>query len=218
MTQNQISYWNLKETERSNQATEKETKRANQAREVETNRHNTVVEEETERHNRATELLTSQSNAEQARHNAATEMVAQFNAEEQQRSNLANEQLAAERNQISWSQLDFSYAQLGETIRHNRETEDQNLLAIGETMRSHRENEFLTDQYQTELARHNRASETNDFLNVGTRTVQNNINSAAQRTNEQNSKTERRNKTIRTITGGLGDVLGAAKNGAALLQ
>lgn len=48
MTQNQIAYWNLQET-----------KRSNQVREGETNRHNVVTESETNRANLRKEELTA---------------------------------------------------------------------------------------------------------------------------------------------------------------
>lgn len=69
MTSNQIAYWNLQETKRSNAARETETARSNRAREGETSRHNVVQEgidrsrvgvergklAETQLHNRKTE-------------------------------------------------------------------------------------------------------------------------------------------------------------------
>lgn len=44
MTTNQIAYWNLKESQRANQARENENVRSNMARETETKRHNTTNE------------------------------------------------------------------------------------------------------------------------------------------------------------------------------
>lgn len=45
MTQNQIAYWTLQETKRSNQIREGETERSNKAKEYETNRANVRKEE-----------------------------------------------------------------------------------------------------------------------------------------------------------------------------
>lgn len=66
MTANQIAYWNLQETKRSNQVKEgisqgtlDETKRSNVARETETNRSNVARETETARSNKAKEALTA---------------------------------------------------------------------------------------------------------------------------------------------------------------
>lgn len=51
MTQNQIAYWSLQETKRSNQIREGETFRHNVATESETSRHNIAGENELHRHN-----------------------------------------------------------------------------------------------------------------------------------------------------------------------
>lgn len=102
MTHNQINYWNLQETKRSNVANEKETNRHNVATETETNRHNVATERidlgklsETQRHNLATEGLTGREldikqgtlnetirsnqarEAEASRHNLADENISQ---------------------------------------------------------------------------------------------------------------------------------------------
>lgn len=45
MTQNQIAYWTLEETKRSNQARETETNRSNSAREAEEHRKNVASED-----------------------------------------------------------------------------------------------------------------------------------------------------------------------------
>lgn len=73
MTHNQIEYWKLRETQRSNRVNEGETKRHNIAGEAETNRSNIAHEvisagtlAENTRHNKASEN-------ENFRHNAATE-------------------------------------------------------------------------------------------------------------------------------------------------
>lgn len=69
MTQNQIAYWNLQETMRTNRAKEdiqtntlEETKRSNIARETETNRSNIAKETETNRSNIAKETETHRNN------------------------------------------------------------------------------------------------------------------------------------------------------------
>lgn len=51
MTQNQIAYWSLQETKRSNLIREAETERSNKAKETETNRSNVARETETKRSN-----------------------------------------------------------------------------------------------------------------------------------------------------------------------
>lgn len=62
MTTNQIAFWNLKETERSNKAKEDEAHRSNIAKETETVRSNQAREQETNRSNLASERITSSNN------------------------------------------------------------------------------------------------------------------------------------------------------------
>lgn len=100
MTHNQIDYWNLQETKRSNLAKETETNRHNVAFENETNRHNVVSEGidmgnliELSRHNQATEYETN-------RHNVASESLDASKLQETQRHNIATEEIAAEKNEI----------------------------------------------------------------------------------------------------------------------
>lgn len=156
MTSNQISYWNLEETKRSNRANETETNRHNVVTEGETNRHNVAMEYETNRHNVQTELLTSQSNAENRRHNEATEMVANFNAQEAQRSHLANENIGRSQIDLGYSQVGLGYSQLAESSRHNQATETYNLLGLNETK-----------NYNDETFQHWNRQDTNQFLSVG---------------------------------------------------
>lgn len=119
MTQNQINYWNYRETGRHNLATEGETNRHNVVTENETQRHNMVGERETERHNRATEGIDLSKLAETQRHNRASESLAgrgydieEYKARELARHNQAQEGLTG---------VDLSIRQqsLGETVRHN---------------------------------------------------------------------------------------------------
>lgn len=57
MTANQIAYWNLQESKRSNLAKELEMNRSNVAKELETNRSNVAKEKETHRSNRQKEKI-----------------------------------------------------------------------------------------------------------------------------------------------------------------
>lgn len=210
MTQNQIAYWSLQETKRSNAAKEKETNRSNLAVEKETNRHNVATELETNRHNVQTELLMSQSNAETLRHNQAVEMTNDFVAKEQQRSNLAQEELSGQRNAIAASQVSLGYAQLGETITHNRATEELNLMNVRETGRHNRENEYL-EAGNLGVAQQNA---TTNFLNVGT-----GHSNASTRVDElqENRRQFEKSFPLRiadTVTSGIGN----ASKGIALLK
>lgn len=127
MTHNQIEYWKLEETKRSNRTNEAENKRHNVATEGESYRHNYATETETNRHNMTTELIDMNKFYEQAR------------------SNRANEALAHERNTIESGKLSelirsnkaneyIKTTQLAENERHNRVTE--NLGWYGTTMSS----------------------------------------------------------------------------------
>lgn len=83
MTQNQIAYWSLVETKRSNQAREYETAR----------------------HNRAQEQISWANISELARHNRKTEFQSSQVLEEQIRHNMIDEQLRQEGNMMkinSW--------------------------------------------------------------------------------------------------------------------
>lgn len=116
MTHNQIEYWKLEETKRSNRTNEAENKRHNVATEGETYRHNYATETEANRHNLTTELIDMNKFYEQAR------------------SNRANEALTHERNTIESGKLaetirsnkaneSIKKSQLAETERHNQTTE-----------------------------------------------------------------------------------------------
>lgn len=105
MTRNQIDYWKLQESKRSNLVGEQETQRHNRATESvqertlgESVRHNVATEGETNRHNLQTEAQSANDLLEKSRSNRAQEEIArQRNAIsqgqllEQQRSNRANE-------------------------------------------------------------------------------------------------------------------------------
>lgn len=126
MTQNQINYWNLKESNRHNVVTENET-----------NRHNVATEgidlgklNETARHNKVSEGQTDQSLAiesgklnETRRHNLQTEGQTNVNLgiqagvlQENKRHNQATEALTG-------ADLNIKAGQLTETGRHNVATE-----------------------------------------------------------------------------------------------
>lgn len=60
MTANQIAYWNLQESKRSNIRRETESERSNRARERETFRSNVAHEHENRRHNLMTEKVADQ--------------------------------------------------------------------------------------------------------------------------------------------------------------
>lgn len=184
MTRNQIEYWRLKETNRSNRATEKETNRSNLARETETNRNNNLLFgakmaelAETTRSNVARETNTAIANTEQARHNLATELAQnqlnranlmnaqtnRFNALENQRSHLANEMNqslqgvnSAMRNVMDY---EISNRQLGESNRHNLASES--ILNYQNELRLKELNETSLHNRATEIeqSRHNVAQE-----------------------------------------------------------
>lgn len=83
MTTNQLAYWTLQETKRSNLARETETNRHNVASLAETSRHNITGESETKRHNVASENLGMQQFNETARHNLAQEQLSAQNIQSQ---------------------------------------------------------------------------------------------------------------------------------------
>lgn len=163
MTQNQIAYWNLQETERHNKAGEDENKRHNVTTEGETFRHNYVTEQvsiadlnERGRHNRATEYETS-------RHNMETESQGRQQLAETNRHNLETERQGR-------TNLDIQLSSLNETIRHNQAGEKENyrhnlaqesynMANLSETQRSNLENERRRREELAETGRHNLATE-----------------------------------------------------------
>lgn len=118
MTSNQIDYWELQESKRSNRANEKET-----------NRHNTTTEKETNRHNVATESIDLSKLAETTRHNKATEGIQSrqndislLQLSETSRHNLATEGLTGR-------DLNIQAGALAESIRHNKASEEASMLS-----------------------------------------------------------------------------------------
>lgn len=137
MTTTQVRYWELREAQRHNRATEGLT--ASQL--TEAKRHNVVSEKqedlrilETKRHNLETEYLTASEITEKIRHNQATELLTASDIRERTRHNLATE---AEARRHNMAQEDIGHAQLrldkeklineiertDETVRHNKVVE-----------------------------------------------------------------------------------------------
>lgn len=165
MTRNQISYWDLKERERSNKANEKETHRSNKAREQETNRHNVVTEQETERHNRAMEGLTLAQVTEQQRHNMQTELQASNELAERQRSNLANEEIGRLNVAVGFANVALGYSRLAEETRHNQANESLTLGNLQETVKRDNDQYEYNQSMLNETIRSHQANEQQNFLN-----------------------------------------------------
>lgn len=164
MTSNQIKYWSLEETKRSNRANERETNRSNVAREVETNRHNVITEQETERHNRATELLSASQVQEAQRHNMAVELQTDRAQAETERANLERENNARNQVALGYANVGLGYSQLAEAARHNRESENLNLLSLAETQRNNVYKMNLEQDKLEETIRSNQAREDQNRL------------------------------------------------------
>lgn len=173
MTRNQIEYWKLQESKRSNLTNEAETQRHNRVGESETNRHNVVSENETSRHNVASE-------GETFRHNTATEAYQANDLLEKSRSNRAQEAISQERN-------DIARAQLLESSRSNRAQEQigrsnaTSNLINAQSQKNYRQTssgiaavEARTRQQQlAETKRHNAAQESIDWAKTGATTATN---------------------------------------------
>lgn len=119
MTANQIAYWTLLESRRSNKAREDLTNSQN----VENKRHNIQTENlgrgnlnELVRHNQSTEALQHNANKEIQRHNVATEKFNISSLAESTRHNKANERETNRHNLVGEQ---FSWSTLGETKRLN---------------------------------------------------------------------------------------------------
>nr|AVD97105.1 hypothetical protein [Picobirnavirus sp.] len=135
MTHNQIAYWNLQETIRSNQAREAETQRTNMAQEAEANRAHLAQEWETNRSNLARESENERSNRareeETKRHNQVAEALGWAQHEENKRANLAREEETKRTNIVNEG---LTRERNLETKRHNQMTEllDDRRLSIQE--------------------------------------------------------------------------------------
>jgi len=136
MTHNQIEYWKLKETARTNRAQEKERERSARASED----INYAGVAENVRHNLEGERLQAMSLEEAARHNAATEG-------EAIRSNLQNEAIRTESNKIN---LSLGLGQI-ETSKYGA------AMSAGASR-------YATDRNVAELSRHNLATEEYSYF------------------------------------------------------
>lgn len=168
MTHNQIEYWKLKETARSNKAQERETNRSNLAREFETERSNRANEALKAEGNVINQLHFERADAETARSNRARE-------NEQARSNLAQEALKAESNQNERARVILGY----DTNRTNTGIAQIN-AAVGYAQ--------LAEQNRANLARE---AETNriNTLNAAARFKELRIDSKNAETNKKNAQT-----------------------------
>ena len=122
MTQNQINYWNLKETQRSNLARETETNRHNVASEKfgydtlgETKRHNVASENidlsklnETTRHNKVSENIDLSKLYETSRHNQADEANTAYRNKLQHEGNIISLAMQSMANTLRSQELDFA--------------------------------------------------------------------------------------------------------------
>lgn len=168
MTDIQIKYATLLETQRANKAREDETQRANLANEGELKRSHLATEAETNRSNLARE-------GETKRHNLVIENHSLQTLNETKRSNLANESIQRQRNAISADQVaatregnQLNYAIQRERNQVQREYNNAliNLkgqeLAISERNATTSERNADTNRYNAET---NRAT---GFFNSGT--------------------------------------------------
>lgn len=160
MTSNQIAYWTLQETKRSNQEKERETKRANLVSEGETMRSHAAQEQisisnlrEVTRHNLATERQASIDFEERKRSNLAQESIAISNLAEASRHNIAQESINSVRNDIEFGKLSNEQARTQLTAQQLRETERANKVREQEEQRANLARE-------QELKRSNLAKET----------------------------------------------------------
>lgn len=173
MTRNQIEYWRLQETERSNRVNEQhnrnvlaynyqvlaETRRSNLAREAETRRSNIAREKQNLLDSNRNFELQKRSQEETQRHNRAVE---QLNAQAQletTRSNKAREQLQAQANAIQASSMTLKSNELNETVRRNKANEQLEMSRQVEQRRSDKQNELLNQLRLGEIRRSNLATE-----------------------------------------------------------
>lgn len=177
MTRNQIAYWELQETKRTNRAKEAETHRSNTAQEKETNRSNLAREAETNRANLAREkqaAIDSNRNyqlglanlAEVIRNNTENQRLRSKELDEQVRhSKVAEAQNAT---QLLINQYDSQTRRLGhlETVRSNLAREGQNYLSYRETQLNNQRQFMLGKAQLVETRRANQAREQYNFSSL----------------------------------------------------
>lgn len=173
MTRNQIEYWRLKETERSNRANEQhnrnvlnynyavleETKRSNLAREAETYRSNRERERLNDVIANRNWQLSLRQQVELERANQAAEAIKREMNAETQRANRASEQIRYQQNLLTQRQQVIEHRKASETERYNRELQalEQrriNVAAFGNVL-----NYASNYQRNIETTRANQASE-----------------------------------------------------------
>lgn len=163
MTHNQIEYWKLQESKRSNVAKETETNRANLASERENERSHRAVEQETRRSNLAREDETHRSNV--ANEGIKKEANVINNAHylrtdsENQRHNLASERLTAASQDIERekTQLGYYNANINKEIGYANVGLGYGNLELGYQNLSEAQRSHLA--VETETSTHNRAQE-----------------------------------------------------------
>lgn len=157
MTRNQIEYWNLLETRKTNA----EARRANLAREAETAHHNRATETvdlgklaESIRHATATEGQAALELAESKRSHKAAEKNTRIANRETQRAHEANEFLQhrtvemgaetlSETKRANLAREDLERSKQVETHRSNLAQESQRLRELSEQIRSHKASESI---------------------------------------------------------------------------
>lgn len=187
MTQNQIAYWNLKETERANRAREKENYRANVANEKIRSRSNDI-----------TYQLGDRNATETVRANLAKEL-------ENNRTNMSNEDIRRANNAIQLlenmvhqydaetkrGQLAYSYANLAEIARSNRANEGLRGSELLEANRANLARE--QENYRSNLAKEN-ATRFANAASAGTNITSNTL------ADLRNQETQRHNVAVESET------------------
>lgn len=177
MTANQIAYWNLQETERSNLARESETHRSNVANETETNRSNLARETETNRANLAKEKqnrIDSWRNYEINLRNLFEKRRA-TKVSEQQRNreldigekNASTQQLqASNANEVNQYNAVTSRMNANEQRRSHLVSESQNSERLRQQAYQTQTQNYFTSLAQSEVNRANLVREDQNLLNL----------------------------------------------------
>lgn len=222
MTRNQIEYWKLQETQRSNLEYERqgreqlaETKRSNLARETETNRSNLARETETHRANlmheyqvdlqrRQDAYFTLRNQIETNRSNLAQEKIAKQRNDEQHRTNVANENIRLIQALTNQRQAELQqqqiYVQRNEQYTRQAIANATNRLGyaqLAETSYANRQSENLRQQQIAESIRSNMANEyIRTFAN---QTSAKNLNEVVRHNQATEAETKRNNLASNAI-------------------
>lgn len=166
MTRNQIAYWELQESKRSNRAKERETNRSNVAREIETNRSNLAQEKQNRINSNRNYLMNVLNLQELHRNNVAVSDLRSAELKEQSRRNRVSE--AQNQSNLSLQAYEANTRRIAqkEIQRANMSREYQNKLDYYQDVKQSDRSYLLSRRTVDETNRSNLAREQVQFQSL----------------------------------------------------